>query len=442
VGPARWSALVAVVVLASAGLSGVAVPQGTADTPAASDVGVTAKEIRIAVVADVDNSFAPGLFKGSVDGVQGWAKSVNKRGGIAGRKVVVDFLDSKLSADEARNAVIQACSEDFALVGTSALFLNNVDDIEGCVDRAGAKTGLPDLAVVTTEVEQQCSPTTYGINPPQIVCATKDRHPQTYQGNAGRVAYYRKQVGKKLHGAFVYASDLKAANNSTRAIAVPLQQAGVGVDQEVDVSSRVPQTVYTPIIQRMKDKGSNFFNNGGPFNATVAARKEAKIQGLTDPDIIWDCTLQCYDRRLLEQGGADVERQYVQTGFLPFEEAASNPMLKRFLRNVGKENADAFGVQAFASGVLFEQAVEQAVKADGVNGVTRKALFEQLATIHDFDAGGMIGTTDVGGRKNSPCFALVQVQGGKFVRVWPKRPGTFDCKASNRREVKLDLLKG
>jgi ABC-type branched-subunit amino acid transport system substrate-binding protein len=436
-------AFLAAAAVASAGLSGVAVPQGTgAEAPTASDVGVTAKEIRIAVVADVDNSFAPGLFKGSVDGVQGWAKSVNKRGGIAGRKVVVDFLDSKLSADEARNAVIQACSEDFALVGTSALFLNNVDDIEGCVDRAGAKTGLPDLAVVTTEVEQQCSPTTYGINPPQIVCATKDQHPQTYQGNDGRVAYYRKQAGKKLHGVFVYQSDIKAANNSTRAIAAPLQEAGIAVDQEVDVSSRVPQTVYTPIIQRMKDDGSNFFNNGGPFNATVAARKEAKIQGLTDPNIIWDCTLQCYDRRLLEQGGADVERQYVQTGFLPFEEAASNPMLERFLRNVGKENADAFGAQAFASGVLFEQAVEQAVEAGGVNGVTRKALFEQLATIHDFDAGGMIGTTDVGGRKNSPCYVLVQVQNGEFVRVWPKEKGTFDCKPSNRRLVKLDLLKG
>lgn len=54
----------------------------------------------------------------------------------------------------------------------------------------------------------------------------------------------------------------------------------------------------------------------------------------------------------------------------------------------------------------------------------------------------MIGTTDVGGRKNSPCYALVQVQSGKFVRVWPTKKGTFDCKPSNRRLVRLDLLKG
>jgi ABC-type branched-subunit amino acid transport system substrate-binding protein len=439
---ARWTVWVAATVLATAGLSGVAFSQGNgSEAPAASDVGVTAKEIRVAVVADVENSFAPGLFKGSADGVRGWAKYVNQHGGLAGRKVVVDFIDSRLSADEARNAMIQACSEDFALVGTSALFLNNVDDVEGCLDKAGAATGLPDLAVVTTEVVQQCSPTTFGINPPQILCDTKDEHPQTYQGNAGRVAYYRKQVGSKLHGMFVYTSDIKAANNASRSIVAPLQEAGITPDEEVDVPSRVPQVVYTPIIQRMKEDRSNFFNNGGPFSATVAARREATIQGLTDPNIIWDCTLQCYDRQLLEQGGTDVERQYVSTLFLPFEEASSNAMLASFLKYVGKDDADAFAVQAFASGLLFQRAVEQAVAVGGVNRVTRSAVLDQLATIDDFDAGGMIGKTNIAAHETTPCFALVQVHSGKFARVWPKQKGTFDCKASNRREVKLDLLK-
>ena len=437
----RGIALVAAALLAATGWTAVADAQGTgAEKPAASEVGVSAKQIRVAVVADVDNPFAPGLFQGSVDGVEGWAKYVNKNGGIAGRKVVVDFIDSRLSADDARNAVIEACSQDFALVGTSALFLNTVSDIEGCADKAGAATGLPDLAVVTTEVTQQCSFTTYSINPPQILCDTKNEHPQTYQGNDGRVAYYRKQAGKKLHGAFVYTNDIKAAENATRSIAVPLQKGGIAVDQEVDVSSRAPQTIYTTIMRTMKDDKSNFFNNGGPFTATVAARKEAQLQGLTDPEIIWDCTLQCYDRKLLEQGGEAVERQYVQLGFVPFEEASTNRTLKAFLKFVGKDEADAFGLQAFASGVLLQQAVEQAVAADGVNAVTREALFEQLATIHDFDAGGMLGTTDVGARKNSPCFMMVQVRNGKFVRVYPTKKGSFDCKASNRRLVKLDLL--
>jgi hypothetical protein len=36
---------------------------------------------------------------------------------------------------------------------------------------------------------------------------------------------------------------------------------------------------------------------------------------------------------------------------------------------------------------------------------------------------------------------LSQVQGGKFVRVFPKKPGTFQCEKNNQYTVKLDLIK-
>ena len=64
-------------------------------------------------------------------------------GGLAGRKVVVDFYDSKLNGNESRNATIQGCENDYALVGTSALFLTEVNDIVNCADQAGAADGHP-----------------------------------------------------------------------------------------------------------------------------------------------------------------------------------------------------------------------------------------------------------------------------------------------------------
>ena len=439
----RWVALVATIVLMTAGTSSVAFAQGSGDKPKATEVGVTDKEIRVAVIADVDNTLAPSLFQGSVAGVNGWAKFVNANGKLAGRKIVVDFIDSKLSADEARNAVIKACSQDFALVGTSALFLNNVDDMEGCVNQAGAAVGLPDLAVVTTEVAQQCSPTTYGVNPPQIICSTKTQHPQTYQGNAGRAFYYEKKFGKDLHGAYIFSKDLKAAENANRASMTQMQKAGPGIKQDFEglVGGRSTQPEYTPIVQQMKDKSSNYAQSGSSFNTTVLLRKEAKLQGVTDPKIIWDCTLQCYDKKLIEQGGADVEGQFVSTLFLPFEEASSNKTLSNFLKFTGKDKVDGFAIQAYASGLLLSQAVDQIVKKDGVNGLTRKALFDQLATINSFNAGGMIGTTNIAQRQTTPCYVLLQVKSGKFVRVTPSKKGTFDCAAKNRIETMLDLIK-
>ena len=104
-------------------------------TPRATEIGVTADEIRIAVIADDENSLAPGVFHGSPVAVRAFAKYINAQGGLAGREVVVDFLDSHLSPDDARNAIIKACSDDFAMVGTAALFLNNMDDAIACPDR-------------------------------------------------------------------------------------------------------------------------------------------------------------------------------------------------------------------------------------------------------------------------------------------------------------------
>jgi hypothetical protein len=110
---------------------------------------------------------------------------MNQHGGIAGRRLVVDFIGSHLSQSEARNAVIQACKTDVALVGTAALFLNNVDDMVGCRDQAAQPTGLHDLAAVTTEVVEQCSPVTFPINPPRLICATRSDNPRPSRAPPG-----------------------------------------------------------------------------------------------------------------------------------------------------------------------------------------------------------------------------------------------------------------
>src|SRR4051812_43592866 len=93
------------VLLATAGvlMGAPALAQSKANT--ATDVGISPTTIRVAVVTDVDNPIVPGVLQGIVDGVNGWGKYVNANGGIGGRKIQVDFIDSKLNANDARNAI-------------------------------------------------------------------------------------------------------------------------------------------------------------------------------------------------------------------------------------------------------------------------------------------------------------------------------------------------
>ena len=434
----RCVAIVAALGMVLAGLSVTGVGAQSSGANKATEIGISPTTIRIAVVADVDVAVDPGLFSGSVAGVEGFAKYINAHGGIAGRKLVVDFIDSKLSASDAQNAVIQACSQDFALVGTSALFLDSVSNMEACTDQAGAMTGIPDLPVVTTELVQQCNPESYPINPPSIICSTKNDHPQTYQGNIGRGYYYQSKFGTNLHGVYVFSSDLQAAHDEQFTSGLgQLRRVGIKSDQDVSLPTASLENAYTSVIETMKSDNSNFFE-AASLPSMVDARKEAALQGLTSVKV-WDCSLQCYSPSLISEGGGDVEGSYTDLLFLPFNETRSNLMLANFIKYTDKSHTDGFAAQAWAAADLFADAVGRVVKTSGDNGLTRKALFQALNTETTFNAGGMIGTTNIAGRKTSPCHVLLQVEGGKFVRVSPTQPGTFDCNPRNYETYKLDL---
>jgi hypothetical protein len=441
----RWAALVtgvAIVITSSAVSAGAGTPSAAKPT-ASSEIGVTPTEIKIAVLADVDTPLSPGLFQGVVDGFNGFAKYINANGGLAGRKVTVDFIDSKLNGAESRNGMIAACQNDFAVV-SAALFLANVDDVEACKDKAGAATGLPDLATLYTSVAQQCSKTTYAVNPPAMVCSTKDAHPQTYQANVGRANYYKKKFGKDLHGIFIDSADLKSARDAQFVGQGGIfdDQVGIKLDGEFPLGGSVPQSAYTPVVQAIKSKGSNLAQCGNPPGCTIKLRKEAKLQGVNSVKI-WDCNTTCYDPTFIPQGGADVEGEYVQIGFLPFEEAKANPMLANFLKYVGKDKANGYSAIAWATGLLLRDAVASVVKTAGNDGLTRQALFTALNGIHKFDADGMYGaTTDLAAKKITDCYVLLQVKNGKYVRVFPTKAGTFDCSPKNVIQRKLDLLQG
>jgi ABC-type branched-subunit amino acid transport system substrate-binding protein len=416
------------------------VEAGARSQPAGdSEIGVTSKTIRIAVIADVDNPASPGAFSGSVEGVRAFAKFVNAHGGVAGRTVEVDFIDSHLSADEAHNALIKACQDDFAVVGTSAVFLNNVDPMVGCVDKAGRATGLPDIPVLQTDVGHVCSPVSF----PVIVraaldCATKDEHPQTYHTVQGATRYlFEHHQG--LHGIWLVPSDLKAGVNAALPQFAGARKVGIKEDGQFGVHGLATQSDYTPFVQTIKQNHSTYALSASDYKSTVFLRREAKAQGVTSVKV-WQCLLQCYDQQFLREGGADVESEYTVIPFVPLEEANHNRSIAEYLRAVGgKAKASAFGAQAWADGLFFRDVAARVAAAKGNDGLTRAAFLEEAAKVHDFTADGMLGPTDVGGHKNNGCFVLTQVKNGKFVRVWPKEKGTIDCNKNNLIDVQLDL---
>ncbi len=406
---------------------------GAATQPAATEVGVTASEIRIAVIADVDTPLAPGAYEGAEDAVIAWGKYINQHGGLAGRKVAVDFYDSKLNGDETRNAIIKACQNDFAVVGTGALFLNNVDDMLACPDSKGVKTGLPDVPVVTIWEAEQNSPVSFPITAPSKVFS--DPSGQTYQARVGRFRWYLQHVSKDLHGIFLVGADLAALKTATLPIWLGAQKVGIKSDGVFDVHGADGQDTYLPMATTMQSKGSTIESSGVNDTSQAYMLKEAAVQGVSTVKV-WDCTSACYSKRFLQTAGAKAEGEYVDMPFVPVEEAKYNPAVKAYVTSVGSGVVDGNGEEAWAAALFFRDAVNKVVKQGGVNSLTRANFLTAAGTLHSFDADGMIGTSDIPAKKATPCYSLFQVKNGKYVRVYPKKPATFDCDPKNVVTVK------
>jgi hypothetical protein len=426
-----------------------AAAQSSKAKPQATEVGVSASEIHIAVVADVDNPFAPGLFKGAVDGVKAGAAYLNSKeggGGLAGRKVVADFYDSKLNGNESRNATIQGCENDYALVGTSALFLAQVDDITGCKDQAGQATGIPDLSAVTTGVPESCMTMAFPASGTAIDCPTVKDNPQTFFANQGIAQWELSKNKGGLHGVAIVGNDTKDAARGGTILALAAQHAGIKFDQGdpvVAVSGLDPQSAFTPIIQKMKADNSNYNLNVASANQALLLRNEAQLQGIDSSKVLWECA-SCYGNKVVAGNSQQFEGEVQFLGFLPFEEASVNKTVAAFLKYMKKVGGtpDQFAAYSFAGTLAFADAVNAVVKANGINGLTRPNLITAIKGLTDFDAGGMVGTRSFKDGKVTPCFIMVQWKSGKWVRQYPTKKGTFDCKKSNAIEVKGNLITG
>jgi ABC-type branched-subunit amino acid transport system substrate-binding protein len=402
----------------------------------ASEVGVTPDTITITVTADTGSPIRPGLFQGSIDAVTAWAEAQNAQGGLACRQVEVKVADSKLNADESRNALAAACGDSFALVGTTALFLNDMTPAESCKDKAGATTGLPDLAVLQTEAVQQCSAISFAMLPTAASCPYSGEGERTYPIATTAPNYYFDQYGDDLHGVYVIARDLPSTITASMALFRGAQQLGIKSDGEFGISGLAVQSDYTPVVVAMKNAGSNFAQVGLDYKGTVYLRKEAAAQGIDASKVVWHCTTQCYDPRLISEGGDAVEGQWTWIAILPLEDKGANETLDAYIDAV--EKPDSFGQQAWMAAELFKQVVNEIVEADGPNGLTRAALLEGVRNTHDFDAGGMAPKTDVGGKKAQPCLIGMQVQDGKFVRMVPKEKGEFECATGEPESITFD----
>jgi hypothetical protein len=373
----------------------------------ATDVGVTATSITVANVSDVSGA-VPGLFEDARFATQAYFKYFAARyGTLYGRKINVLALDSQLDSGANRSASIQACSDAFAGVGSvSAFDQGGAPVIKGC--------GIPDLRGLSTTDQMKAVPNAFPINSAGF---GGKRSMAVYGWAAEKFPNAVKQA------AYVYSDGDVTRQLEQQDVEGAEHMLGFKFIDQIPVGTA--ETNYGPAVNELKSKGAKYVTFVGAYQQAANLAKEFVNQGYK-PDV-YQPTVTAYSPNYIKQAGAASEGTYIAIAPSLLEEINGNQELQlyaQWLRQV-RPNAvpTAIGQFAWASAALF---VEKMIKVGPKP--TRKALLAEIPGIHAYTGNGLFPAQDVGGRELSDCTSVVQVKGGKFVRIEPAAPRTFRCK--------------
>jgi len=374
-------------------------PCGPATQPnTATGPGVTETQISVSTIAD-PGSVKPGLNKGVHDSMQAFADWCNTFGGINGRKLVVDLKDAALT--KYKDMVVESCTDSLALVGGIGVF-----DQLGAQDQVDC--GIPNIPAAV-------------VNPEAVGAEL------TVQPLPNVLGRYQTGTAQWVKATFpdsiTKASSLYSAVPTTQDQAARLVEAyeSVGFRFIMRQSANINETNWGPIVVSMKNDDVRYMTLTSSFEEIVPLQKEMAAQGYRPQ--VTELETNFYNSKYpaaAKEQGADTTNTFVRLTVWPFEEAATNPAMQQYLEILKQYVPDAdpeeLGVQAFSAGLLFATAA----KAAGAN-LTRETLYTELKKVHEWNAGGLHGTTDPGANVPSSCFIMMKVNVEKpgFDRAYP-----------------------
>jgi ABC-type branched-subunit amino acid transport system substrate-binding protein len=362
-------------------LKGVCQPGKSTSAPGQ---GVTAGEIKVGTFSDVGFTKNPEL----VDAAKVFTSWCNDAGGINGRKLVSTTRDAKLM--EVRQRMVEACGQDFALVGGSAAF-----DGLGVKDRLSCL--LPDFPSQATAIEANGAD--LQIN--QIGGAQYSRY-------AGYYTWLLKEA---------YPSSAKSVGIITGDIPITKVLSAQGKEAVTTLGGNVTYndlypaagvSDWTPYAQTIKSKNVKGLLFYGSF--TELAKLEQVLTGM-NYKLDWiDANSNAYGPAFLKLAGskslsyqnnlADV------SGVFPLEKASTNPasqqLLDLFKKYAPNANVTLPTIRAFSAWLVFAKSA-----ASCGDALTRKCVFEAALKETAWAAGGLQAPVDLS-KQDAPlkCFNI------------------------------------
>jgi len=366
----------------------------------ATDVGVTADEIRVAAMVTASGPL-PGATEGQYRGAAAYIAKVNAEGGVCGRTIKIVEGDDGLDPQRARAEFLRLEPQVFAFVGSLA-----VAD-SGYVDLA-ASTGVPYVGTF--------------VDPSGRAAENVVPHADPNRASTGPYVYFKQQYPNVNNVAFLYA-DVGGVRDNTPAVLEPLKRVGYNIVYNSGTQTTSPD--YTAEVINMQRAGTQMvYLFAFEVNMHVRMARNMRQQN-------FEPTLKVanigYNSQLIKLLG-DVANGWISPiphqAMLDDSEPGKTPTLQEFLTWNNQvfpgAQIDLFPVNGWAAAALFVRGLKEA-GAD----LTRARIIDIINKIPEDDGAGMVGTLYPAQRLGTRCFIIERVQDQKWVRDYPA--SGYDC---------------
>ncbi|MFI7361322.1 ABC transporter substrate-binding protein [Streptomyces sp. NPDC050149] len=346
--------------------------------------GVTDKKIQVGVLSDV------GFTKKSEfgDAAEVFTSWCNDAGGINGRKIEPVTRDTRLM--EVRQRTLEACKQDFALVGGGAAL-----DSLGVQDRL--KCLLPNFPAQSS----------------QIGAIGSDIQALASQPSAGYFQYpgYYTWLMKKKYPASAQKVGVIAGDSPvTKVMTAQFKEAVAGLGGKVSYSDLYPAagvSDWTPYAQTIKKEGVKGLVFLGDF-ASLAKLEQALTNIDYAPDWI-DANSNAYGPAFQQLAGPALAKQHNYAELfatVPLESAAENPATQQvidlFKQYAPDKHVTYPVLRAFSAWLLF------ATSARDCSTLTRACVYEKALKNTEWTAGGLQAPFDLSSKEPSKCYVIVE----------------------------------
>jgi len=380
-----------------------------------TDVGLTSTTITLGTVADRTGPVS-GLFAGAQQGANAFANYINSTGGLCGRKVIIDFLDSGTSCTMNQNDTTSLINKVFAFVGSFSLY-----DGIGCgATVVKAHPTVPDIHVALDPTAETPS-NHFDLEPGSAGYAT------------GMFKYFAQKYGSKVQHVGTIAPDVPSALAKQAAMLHSAESQGWKFTYQNTAAAT--DSNFTSNFQTAcgKDHIQVFYTSAeNAQNAATMIQNEHSIAAckgvINIIPIAYDSAfIPDFQGKVSELDGIVGWSEY--SLFFNASEAANIPEVKLlqtwFKATNGKAPLNLYAMFAWADGRMLQQAFENAGPT-----ANRATVLAALAKLRNFSDRGLISPTDPSSKTTgNHCYVLWQLQNGQFQRMSDPKVG-YRCDGS------------